>query len=303
VGVTVKKLLILLFIGFFVGNAFAEEQLERSADPKTQVESKDPDKAADKRPENNGKNTAKPIDIKVSDTADSASAWVTEILVQRGEWVQSGNVVAILTAGEKEVYVISEDTGVVKKVLAARGDSVSRGASLIQLKKVNIKRPRFQLAWRLFSLMNVSVPSVGKRIGGKVKQNIDIPEIDDGKWTNACSVRISFVLNNTGFPIERGKYSTVSGVNGKLYIYRLDEMISYLRDIFGDPDIVVNSIPRPEDFSGMQGILVVTGDGRGDARGHATLWNGSTCSDICHLAGDENNVTFSPRKAVLWVLP
>jgi len=269
VSITVKKLFILLFMGFFVGNAFAEARL----------------------------------DIKVSDTADSHSARVAEILVNRGEWVQSDQVVAVLTVEEKDLYVRSPDTGVVMKVLAAQGDSVSRGTALVQLKKVSTRRPDFELAWGLFSFMNVSVPSVGKRLGGKVKHNIEISEKEDGKWKNACTIRMSFVLNHSGFPIKSGKYPTVSGIRERQYIYRTDDMISHLRDLFGTPDIVINRVPNPNDFYGMKGILVVTGDGRGDARGHVTLWNGSECADTCHLAGDENNRTFKPLKATLWVLP
>lgn len=272
-------------------------------DPRAAKDKEASPEVAPARPENHERNTARFIDIKVPNTADAASATVTEVLAYRGAWVQAGAVVAILAVGEKEVYVTSPNTGVIMKVLVKQGDSVLRGAALIQLKRVDIQRPDFQLSWKIFSLVNVSVNTVGKRIGGKVKQNIDIPEKEKGKWTNACTIRMSLILNNTGFPIKPGKYSTVSGKMGGVYIHRVDEMISYLRDIFGEPDIVVNHIPRPNDFSSMKGILIVTGRGGGDANGHVTLWDGSTCADTCHLAGDEKNITFTPLKAALWVLP
>ncbi|MDR2208740.1 MAG: hypothetical protein LBE22_07210 [Azoarcus sp.] len=307
-----KSFFILFFIGFLAGSAFAETQLnpenaiqDRVAPGKqleTNIEKPD-DKTTLAPPENNKKNTDKFINVKVSGAADSGKIRVIEIFVHRGSWVQSDAVLAILDDGEKEIYVRSPDTGVVMKVLAKQGDSVSQGTALIQLKKAGSQRPNFQRAWKFFSLMNVSVASVGKRLGGKVRDNINIQEEDKGKWKNACAVRMSFVLNNTGFPIKEGKYPTVSAQIKGLYIYRIDDMISYLRDTFGDPDIAVNRSPKPEDFSGMQGILVVTGDGRGDARGHVTLWDGSACSDICRLTGDENNTNFTPHKAVLWVLP
>jgi hypothetical protein len=114
---------------------------------------------------------------------------------------------------------------------------------------------------------------------------------------------MSFVLNNTDFPIMPGKYATVSGRKGELYIYRLNEMTSYLRDIFGDPDIVINRAPSRDDFSLMKGILAVTGKGRNGASGHVTLWNGTTCADACYLTGDEANDGFTPHKAELWILP
>jgi len=311
VGVIVQKLLILLCLGFLVGNAFAGEQPdaaakpkdEAAAKPKDDAAAKPKDEAAEKRPVKSEGNKAALVSIKASDMDDSAKAWVSEMLVYRGAWVQAGKVVAILTTGEKDIYIKSPDTGVVMKVPVKRGDSVSQGAVLAQLKKVNAPRPDFQRAWKYFSLVNAGVPAVGKRLGGKVKQNINLPGSESGKWNNACTIRMSFVLNNTGFPIKNTKYSTVTAQIEGLYIYRVEEMISYLRDVFGDPDIVVNRVPSPDDFSFMKGILVVTGDGRSDARGHITLWNGSTCSDVCHLAGDENNNTFKPIKAALWVLP
>ena len=267
---TMKKLIVLIFLGFLVGDVSAEARL----------------------------------DIKVPDTADAASAWVAESIAYRGEWVQSGQTVAVLSDGEEKLVVTSPHTGVVIKVLVAQGKPVSRGAALVQMKKVDVRRPDFQRAWGLFSYMKVGVSSVGKRLGGKVEQNIEMSETEQGKWKNACAIRMSFVLTHTGFPIKSGKYATVSGkIGGRQYIYRTDDIVSYLRELFGDPDIVVNRVPNPKDFDLMRGILVVMGDGRGDARGHVTLWNGSECADTCHLAGDENNRTFSPRSAALWVLP
>jgi len=246
-------------------------------------------------------------DIKVPDTVGSASASVTDVLVQRGEWVESGKVAVRLTAGTRKIDVTPPSTGVVIKVQVKKGDSVSRGAVLIQLKIVTAPRPSFGTAWNTFSRVNVSVSEVGRIIGGKVNYNInEIPPEHEGRWTNACAIRMSYVLNKTGFPVRRGKYLTVSGADGMWYIPRVEGMTIYLRAVFGDPDIAAGHSsysPAPDDFKGMQGILVVTGGGFSDASGHVTLWNGSICSDACHLAGDPHNGFFVPRKAELWVLP
>jgi len=243
------------------------------------------------------------IDIRVPDTIDPASALVAEVLVSRGGWVQSGKEVVTLTAGENTINVVSPRTGVVMKVLAAQGDPVSRKAALIQLKGVNNERPDFSNAWRVFSqVASFNVNNIGKIFGSKVKQNIEIPKVEDGKWTNACTIRMSYMLNRTGFPIQTGKYGVVSARDGKWYMYRVSDMLLHLQDVFGSPDIEVNRAPVPDDFKGMRGILVVTGTGRGEARGHVTLWDGLTCPDICHFAGDDNG-PFSPRKAAMWILP
>ncbi|HCC0827642.1 TPA: hypothetical protein M3111_004710, partial [Escherichia coli] len=52
-----------------------------------------------------------------------------------------------------------------------------------------------------------------------------------------------------------------------------------------------------------KGIIVVKGHGWSNARGHVTLWNGSVCSDQCHLLNDPDNGTFVPEVGILWVLP
>jgi hypothetical protein len=164
-------------------------------------------------------------------------------------------------------------------------------------------RPPFNNAWQVFRQINVPVRQVGEIIGGKVKQNINIPG-DQGGFENACPIRMSYVLNKTGHPIARSSgYSTVSGGDGKWYIFRVRDMKSYLRSVFGEPDKKVMGTPNPSDFSGMKGILVVQGSGWDDAGGHVTLWDGTSCSDSCHLANDPDNGRFIPGEANLWVLP
>lgn len=79
-------------------------------------------------------------------------------------------------------------------------------------------------------------------------------------------------------------------------------MMSYLEQIFGKPDKTVTS-PKPEDFAEMKGTIVVKGSGWGNAVGHVTLWNGTTCSDSCHLMADPDNGTFTPDIASIRELP
>ena len=164
-------------------------------------------------------------------------------------------------------------------------------------------RPSFTSAWSAFMQVNRPVKVVGDIIGGKVKVNINLPE-GQGRFENACPIRMSFVLNRTGFPIRRdGRYLSVSGADKMWYMYRVNHMMSYLKDVFGEPDKEVKRLPLSSDFSGMKGILVVKGGGWGDASGHVTLWNGVTCSDSCHLAHDPDNGAFTPTEAALWILP
>ncbi|MDR2924938.1 MAG: hypothetical protein LBU76_03160 [Azoarcus sp.] len=277
-----KQFLLFFSLCFFVGHAFAEEQNAPPAQKKS---------------------ASQFIGIKVPAEMDSGKAQVSEVLVYQGQWVRSGDVLVKLKDGKEESDVILQSNGVVMKVLLGRGDKVSKGAVLLYLKRIDEKRPDFLSAWEAFYDVNMGVPEVGKKIGGTVKYNIEIPELKDGKWKNACSIRMSYVLNKTGFPVKPEGYAVAKGADGMQYMYRLNDMISFLHETLGAPDIVIDRAPRPENFREMKGILAVTGDGRGDSTGHITLWNGLRCSDICHLTGDPWNRTFTPRKAALWLLP
>jgi hypothetical protein len=143
-------------------------------------------------------------------------------------------------------------------------------------------RPMFQTMWHSFISVygDGSVPSVGRKIGGKVQENIELGMIDPkAGFTNACAIRMSYSLNDSGMPISRGKWKTVSGGDKKQYIYRVSDLTRYLHNTFGKPDKIVKN-PKPEDFSGLKGIIVF-GVQWSDATGHATLWNRSTYSDHC----------------------
>lgn len=164
------------------------------------------------------------------------------------------------------------------------------------------RRPSFNSAWSAFMAVRLPVKDVGKRIGGKVQENTELP-IDKGRFQNACPIRMSYVLNHTGFPIPKsGRYSSVSGADRRWYLYKVPDMMTYLEQTFGKPDKTVKS-PKPSDFTGMKGIIVVKGHGWNNAVGHVTLWNGTTCSDTCHLMADPDNGTFTPDTASIWVLP
>lgn len=159
-------------------------------------------------------------------------------------------------------------------------------------------RPKFATAWNAFKEINIPVPLIANKIGGKVKENIDA-----GIFVNACPMRMSYVLNKTGFPVRRGVgYSVVSGNDRSLYLFRVNEMMEYLSRTLGKPDKTVKA-PQVADFSGSQGIIVIQGHGWRDARGHVTLWNGTRCSDTCHLLNDPENGPFVPDTGSIWYLP
>lgn len=157
--------------------------------------------------------------------------------------------------------------------------------------------PSFTTAWHHFSTVNLPVSEVGQIIGGNVKSNID-----SGIFQNACAIRFSYVLNKCGLKIKKtSKYSTVSGADKNQYIYRVNDMMNYLKEYFGSPTKAVAQ-PTPEDFRGLKGILMFSGSGWSNARGHITLWNSVKCSDSCYFLNSPSNGTFQPSKGLLWEL-
>lgn len=140
-------------------------------------------------------------------------------------------------------------------------------------------RPSFSSMRTAFSTIygDGTLASVGKKIGGRVQDNIEMGE--DGGFSNGCAIRMSYSLNYSGWPVARGGWATVSGADKKWYLYRLADMAIYLRATFGKPELTVKR-PKPEDFAGKKGILVFRVSFL-DATGHATLWDGSACSDHC----------------------
>jgi len=145
----------------------------------------------------------------------------------------------------------------------------------------------------VYDYIGGTVEAVGKKIGGKVDYNINHLSVDQGGFENACAIRISYVLNKTGFKVPKLPDRTVSGKNGDWYIYRVQVLIDYLHKVFGKPDITYVA-PTPEKLSTDKGILVFEVDGWYNATGHATIWNGIGCSDKCYFERS--------KKVHLWIL-
>jgi hypothetical protein len=162
------------------------------------------------------------------------------------------------------------------------------------------KRPLFNSAWIAFSQVHTDILGVGKIIGGKVQHNIEMGTA--GGFENACPIRMSYVLNQTGFPISKSHhYAMVSGGDHRRYIYRVTDMIRYLTKHFGKPDKLKTAPLNSADFANMKGIVVFTGHGSDNASGHITLWDGNVCSDACHFYPSSDSHLI-PESAMIWVL-
>lgn len=145
-------------------------------------------------------------------------------------------------------------------------------------------RPTFLRMWKEFTKIygDGTIAIVGEMIGGKVQANIELGATEPTQgFTNACAIRMSYCLNYSGVAIPRGEWKTVSGSDGNLYIYRVADLLKFLKYSFGKPDKTIKN-PKVTDFDARKGILVFNVNWS-DASGHATLWNGSGCSDECYF--------------------
>ncbi len=161
-----------------------------------------------------------------------------------------------------------------------------------------MKRPDFKSALAFFTTVrgDGSVKAVGDLIGGKVKQNIDA-----GTFTNACALRMSYVLNMSGDVISLQDGASVTGADGKRYMFRVRDLRQYLLKHFGKPDLTVNN-PEAKDLAGMQGIVAFDIEGWSDASGHVTLWDGATCSDHCYFVDHSAPPLYKSKAISLWAL-
>ena len=160
-----------------------------------------------------------------------------------------------------------------------------------------MEKPYIEDAWKSFNEVyndvGKTVAGVGTKIGGKVNYNINEVPKGQGRFENACAIRMSYVLNQNGVKIPFISGQTVSGRTGDWYIFKVGTMTSYLKKVFGNPDLTFKD-PQEISFSDKKGILVFDVDQWIDASGHATIWNGNTCSDKCYFP--------IAKEAYLWEL-
>jgi hypothetical protein len=125
------------------------------------------------------------------------------------------------------------------------------------------------------------VKGVGELIGGKVKINVD-----NGVFTNACALRLSYALNKADYIIRKTDGAVSSGNDGKWYLYRVSDMIKYAEKI------ATKTIKGKtfSDFKNKKGIIVFGNCGWSDATGHVDLFDGSDVegSDYTSSCGEMN---------------
>lgn len=159
------------------------------------------------------------------------------------------------------------------------------------------ERPNLQVMWENY--LYDRPEGIWGEIGGMVEVNGNLP-LDQGRWTNACTVRLSHMLNKAGHKIKRqSDNKSVSGgvsPDGQKdqYIYRLRDLESYLVSVWGEPDLAIND-GSADTFSlpARPGLLVMDFPGS-TFNGHTTIWNG---------AGSVDNADIGGHRVLMWDLP
>jgi hypothetical protein len=140
-------------------------------------------------------------------------------------------------------------------------------------------QPNFKMMWKAFPDHEKypMLRDLHMFIGGRLAKNIDVPGF--GANGNTCAARMSRALNYGNMPISPKLtkslgISTLTGTDGKLYIFRVRDMKKYLASAMGvTPQKVAKDFDKA--FLGKQGIVAFEVSGWSDASGHVALWDGT----------------------------
>jgi len=154
------------------------------------------------------------------------------------------------------------------------------------------KRPNLQVMWENY--LYPRPEGIWSEIGGYVEINGNLP-LDQGRWTNACTIRLSHMLLKAGHRIPQRFGITSSAANKDQYIYRLSDMEDYLVEILGEPDFkITDGSARWWDLPHTPGIVLIDFPGHNSFTGHTTVWNGAGTVDGSDITGDQ---------VLFWELP
>jgi hypothetical protein len=163
-------------------------------------------------------------------------------------------------------------------------------------------RPSFATAWA--AAMRIYEPAttgatIAKIIGGTVARNITNPDPQQ-RWVNTCAVRMSYVLNQSGVIVPRLPRRTVSGADEKWHFYRVKDLIEFLRQRWGPPEVVPFPPAGGGTLANKKGVVLFEVSGWSTANGHAALWNGCNCYDQCYF--NQRESTYRTTRANFWSL-
>lgn len=152
-------------------------------------------------------------------------------------------------------------------------------------------RPNAQVMWENY--LYDRPEGIWSEIGGYVEINGNLP-FDQGRWTNACTVRLSHMLNKAEHKIPRESKKTVSGGNKDQYYYRVVDLEQYLIKTYGQPDLALtDGTANSFDLPDRAGIVLMDFPAA-SYTGHVTIWNGAGTVDGAEIGG---------YRVLFWDLP
>lgn len=165
-----------------------------------------------------------------------------------------------------------------------------------------MRRPTFAAAWaashRIYDGVNPG-ERVASVVGGNVEKNINNPDPKQ-RWSNTCAVRMSYILSESGIHIPRTPGKTVTGGDKRQYFFRVRDLIAFLQQHWGRPEIVAFPPSGGGSLKGKKGVILFEVTGWSDAVGHATVFNGTYCYDHCYF--NEPGATYRTDRANFWSL-
>ena len=152
-------------------------------------------------------------------------------------------------------------------------------------------RPNLQVMWENY--LYDRPQGIWGEIGGLVEVNGNLP-FDQGQWTNACTVRLSHMLNKAGHKVPRVAQKTVSGGNKDQYYYRVADLEAYLIERYGRPDVeILDGTGNQFDLPITPGLVLMDFP-NSSFTGHVTIWNGAGTVDGANIGG---------YRVLFWDLP
>lgn len=206
---------------------------------------------------------------------------------------------ACASVPKTDATLMGEDTAVATRIETPKYETLVYGAEmpLVCTSPVSASgalkdRPNMQIMWENY--LYDRPEGIWGEIGGMVEVNGNLP-FDQGRWTNACAVRVSHMLNKSGQKIPRQKSNkTVSGGNKDQYFYRVADLEAYLRETYGAPDLAItDGSANSFDLPTTPGLVLMDFPNSGFT-GHTTIWNGAGTVDGAEIGG---------YKVLFWDLP
>lgn len=213
-------------------------------------------------------------------------------------YMQIENISGSVTAQDYKNWIAlkSVDFGADRPISTKPGNVTNRESSKPNINEINITKALDNTTPYIFSqacagtgkTIKIDICNTGNTpyleltLSNALISSHSVASVDTGSTVDHIELMKIYALNYSGIPIIPGPWKTVSGEDKKLYIYQVSGLKQFLLFTFGNANEVIKN-PKPTDLHNVKGILIFTVTVWLDASGHATLWDGRSCSDHCYF--------------------